>query len=68
MKITREQISKSRVKLTITVDADFLADAEKVALSKLKKDVKVDGFRKGKVPVEVVKKHINPNVLAEETV
>lgn len=68
MKITREQLSPSRVKLTIAVDAEALQDAEKVALNKLKKDVKVDGFRKGKAPIEVAKKNLDPNMLAEETV
>lgn len=67
MNISREQLSKTRVKLTIDVDASALADAEQVALIKLKKDLKVPGFRKGKVPVTVAKKNIDPNSLAQET-
>ena len=67
MNITREQLSKTRTKLTISVDATALADAEQVALVKLKKNLKVAGFRNGKVPISVAKKHIDPNALAQET-
>lgn len=67
MKTNVENISKSRVKLTIEVDAEELALAEKVALSKLAKDVKVSGFRKGKVPVSVAQKHVDPAQLAQQT-
>ena len=66
MKTKVENISETKVKLTITVDATALADAEKVALVKLSKDVKVDGFRKGKVPANVAAKHVNPQVLQEQ--
>lgn len=68
MKITRENTTPTKVKLTIVLDADELAAAEKVALHKLSKTVKVDGFRKGKVPASVAAKHVDPAHLAEETV
>lgn len=67
MKITRDTISPTKVKLTITLDSSELGDAEKVALHKLAKSVKVPGFRKGKVPASVAAKHVDPNLLAEET-
>ena len=66
MKTKVENISETKVKLTITIGADALADAEKVALVKLSKDVKVDGFRKGKVPATVAAKHVNPQQLQEQ--
>lgn len=68
MKISREQLSPTKVKLTVTLDASALAEAEKVALHKLARTVKVDGFRKGKVPASVAAKHVNPVQLAEEAV
>lgn len=68
MNISREQLSKTRVKLTIDVDELELGDAEQVALTKLKKDLKVPGFRKGKVPIAVAKKNVDPNALAQEVV
>ncbi|PID32769.1 trigger factor [Candidatus Saccharibacteria bacterium] len=67
MKIKRQQLSSTKVKLTIELDKAWLDDAEKVALTKLKKDLKAPGFRKGKVPVAVAKKQLDPNLLAQET-
>lgn len=64
MKTTRKNISDTRVKLTITLDSKELADGEAVALKKLARDIKVPGFRKGKVPVEVAQKHVDPQQLA----
>lgn len=68
MKITRDTISPTKVKLTIKLDQSELDDAEKVALHKLSRSVKVPGFRKGKVPAAVAAKHIDPNLLGQETV
>ncbi len=66
MKITRDTISPTKVKLTITLSKEELADAEKVALVKLAKSVKVPGFRKGKVPPSVAAKHVDPTALTTE--
>lgn len=66
MKTVVENISETKVKLTISVAAEALADAEKVALVKLSRDVKVPGFRKGKVPASVAAKHVNPQQLQEQ--
>lgn len=67
MNISVKHISESRVIVTITVDAKGLADAEQVALKKLSKTVKVAGFRKGHVPLEVAAKNIDPTLLAQES-
>lgn len=66
MKTTIKHLSDTKVELTITLGTDELADAEKVALSKLARDVKVSGFRKGKVPLAVASKNIDPNKLQEQ--
>lgn len=66
MKTTVKNLSETKVQLTIAVGADALADAEKVALTKLSKTVKVDGFRKGKVPASVAAKHVSPQELQEQ--
>ncbi len=68
MKATVKNISDTRVLVTVTLGADELAAAEQVALKKLSKDVKVNGFRKGHVPIEVVKKNVDPAALSQETV
>ena len=67
MKTTVEQLSPTKVKLTITLGKDELAAAEQVALTKLAGSVKVPGFRKGKVPASVAAKHVDPNLLAQQT-
>ena len=67
MKTTVKNLSKTRVQLTITLGAAELKDAEQVALVKLAKTVKAPGFRKGKVPVGVAAKYIDPNQLMQET-
>ncbi len=67
MKATVKNISDTRVLVTVTMGTDELAAAEQVALKKLSKDVKVNGFRKGHVPIEVVKKNVDPTLLGQET-
>ena len=67
MKTSVKHISDSRVLVTISVDAKNLADAEQVALKKLSKTLKVAGFRKGHVPLNVAKKHIDPTALGQES-
>ena len=67
MKTTVENLSPTKVKLTITLEKTELDAAEQVALTKLAREVKVSGFRKGKVPVSVAAKHVDPNLLAQQT-
>jgi len=66
MKTTIKHLSDTKVELTISLTPAELADAEKVALVKLSKDVKVPGFRKGKVPLAVAQKNVNPQALQEQ--
>ena len=67
MKTQVKNISDVKVELTISLGKEELATAEQVALTKLARDIKVGGFRKGKAPLEMVKKEIDPNALAGET-
>lgn len=66
MKTTVKKLSETKVELTISLDAVELASAEEVALVKLSKDVKVPGFRKGKVPTSIAAKNIDPQALQEQ--
>lgn len=68
MKTKLKKLSDSRVELTVTLDANDLKPAKKQALNKLAKELRVEGFRKGKVPVEVAKKFIPENDLNAETI
>jgi trigger factor len=68
MKSLVKHLSDTKVELTITLDAEELAIAAEVATSKLARDVKVQGFRKGKAPTAVAAKNIDPNKLQEQTI
>lgn len=68
MKTKLKKVSDSRIELTVTLEADDLKQAKKQALDKLSKEIKVEGFRKGKVPAEIAKKFIPENDLNAETI
>ena len=68
MKVKSKKLSDSRIELTVTLEAEDLKKAKNRALEKLAKEVKVEGFRKGKVPVEVARKFIPENDLNAETI
>lgn len=67
MKTTVTHESDTRVKVIVAADHAELAAAEQVALKRLAKTIKVNGFRTGHVPLEIVKKHADSNALAQET-
>ena len=67
MKTTVTHESDTRVKVVVAADHAELAAAEQVALKRLAKTAKVNGFRTGHVPLEIVKKHADANALAQET-
>ncbi|MDO4612232.1 MAG: trigger factor [Candidatus Saccharibacteria bacterium] len=68
MKTKFKKLSDSRVEITVTLDKEDLAVAKEKATLKLSKEIKVEGFRKGKVPAEVAKKFIPENDLNAETI
>ena len=68
MKTKSKKLSDSRVEITVTLDAKDLAPAREKALAKLAKEIKVEGFRKGKVPAEIAQKFIPENDLNAETI
>lgn len=67
MKTTVKHLSDTKVELTISLSKTELEAAEQVALSKLAKNIKVPGFRKGKIPASVAVKHADPQALAQQT-
>ena len=68
MKTKFKRISDSRIEITVTLGKEDLKKAEEKALEKLSKEIKVEGFRKGKVPAEIAKKFIPENDLNAETI
>jgi trigger factor len=67
MKTKLKKLDGSCVELTATLDAADLKKAEDLAIEELAKEVRVEGFRKGKVPMEVAKKFIPENDLGAKT-
>lgn len=67
MKTKVKNISDVKVRLTISLGKEELDAAQQVALTKLAKDIKISGFRKGKAPLEMVAAQVNPVDLANET-
>lgn len=70
MQVSVEETSELGRKLTITVPADKVEKEVNQRLNKLKNQVKIDGFRPGKVPLNVVRQRygaqLNQEVMADE--
>lgn len=67
MKVSRKNITTTKVELTITLSQKELIGAEQVALVHLGQELKVPGFRKGKVPTNVVKQRVSSEELDSHT-
>ena len=67
MKGTTKKLSDTKVEVTVSLDQKDLKIAEEQAVLRLSKEIKVQGFRPGKVPAEIARKNINPNDLASTT-
>jgi len=68
MKHTRKDLEGNKVEYRIEVASEKVAHYHSTAVTKLSRDVKVAGFRKGHVPAEIAAKHIDPATLADEAV
>lgn len=68
MQAKMEKIEKNLVKFEITVEADKFQEAIKKAYNKNVKNFNVPGFRKGKVPMAIVKKYYGTGVLMEDAI
>ncbi|MGR0481842.1 MAG: trigger factor [Candidatus Electronema sp. V4] len=65
MEIAVEELSELTRKLTVTVPADVVQEAMDKAYGKLKKDVHLKGFRKGKAPMSILETNYGDRVKAE---
>lgn len=70
MQVSLEEISSLGRKLTITIPNDKIQSEVNNRLNSLKGSVKVDGFRPGKVPLNIVKQRhgaqVHQEVLVQE--
>lgn len=68
MKTTAKQLSDTKVEIKVVLDKNDLEKAKTEAVSRLAKETKVPGFRKGKAPAKVAEKHLDPNTIASQTI
>ena len=66
MSVQVENLEKNMAKLTIEVSAEELEKALQAAYNRQKKDISIQGFRKGKVPRQMVEKMYGANVFCDE--
>lgn len=66
MSVQVENLEKSMVKLTIEVPADQVEEALQQAYNKQKNRINLPGFRKGKVPRNMVEKMYGPEIFYED--
>ena len=66
MPVTKEQLSPTQLKLTVTADTDQLETVKQHVLKQLAGNVKVPGFRPGKAPLNLIEKQVDPAVMQSE--
>lgn len=67
MDYTLKKGKNSNYEITLTVSEDELKESRKKALKSFQKEVKHDGFREGKVPLDIVEKKVQPQYLEVAT-
>lgn len=66
MKVERKNISENRLELIIEVSAEEMADYSKIAAQTISENTKIEGFRPGKAPYEIVRARVGDMVILEE--
>lgn len=66
IKITEEKISPVKLKINFSIPSGELDEFIKKAANEISKDLKVDGFRKGNIPFEVVQQNVGRDKLLQE--
>ncbi|WP_040212246.1 trigger factor [Clostridium polynesiense] len=68
MNVKMQKVETNVVELEITVDAQKFGEALKKSYNKNARNFNVPGFRKGKVPMNIVKKYYGTGVLFEDAI
>jgi trigger factor len=66
LEVSKKKLKETKVKLSVEIPVKIFEEFKKEALDKLAKQVEVKGFRKGKVPVKVAKKHLEEEKIDQE--
>lgn len=68
MKRVVKKLENSKVEVTCDVESSAWKEAQEKAFQKLAKDLEIKGFRKGKVPVDIARKHIDQGRIFNEAI
>jgi len=68
VKTSIQKLPKSKLEIKIEVSAEEFNDFYQKAILNLGKDLEMPGFRKGKVPKEIIEKAISPERIIKEAV
>lgn len=66
MSVKVENLDNNMAKLTVEVEADRLNEAIKKAYNRQKKSISIPGFRKGKVPQQMIEKMYGAEIFFDE--
>jgi trigger factor len=66
MQLKKDQLTPTKVKLTVSASADPLEDIKRQVVQHLGQNAKIQGFRAGKAPAPLVEKQLDPSVLQTE--
>lgn len=58
MKVNVEKLKDSQVKISVELTAEEMAPYKKEATKELQDQVKIDGFRPGSIPQDILEKHV----------
>lgn len=68
MKSSFEKLEENKIKLTIEVPPEALDEEIEKAYTKISKEIDVPGFRKGKVPKEIIDTKVGPSAIDQEAI
>ncbi len=68
MKSSVENLSETRVKLTVEIPFEDLQDSLKQAYKRISSQVNIPGFRRGKVPARIIDQRFGRGVVLEEVI
>ena len=68
MKITIKNLPQSKREIYISIPFEELKKSIELAAKRLGEKIKIDGFREGKIPLEIIKEKVGKDVILEEAV
>jgi trigger factor len=66
MQVQKTQVNPTTIKLTIEADQELLEDVRAQVLKRLARTVKMQGFRQGKAPLQLIEKNVDQNQYQQE--